>query len=98
MTRSKAAVFRSDLQRQFQSISELCSYLGHADAAMASDPAEWHRNLIRALADLSEAAQKAETALTVNAVKTKALTPTEVSRAARITRNAVYKRIAAEEK
>lgn len=98
MTRSKAAVFRSDLQRQFQSISELCSYLGHADAAMATDPAEWHRNLIRALADLSEAAQKAETALTVNAVKTKALTPTEVSRAARITRNAVYKRIAAEEK
>ena len=98
MTRSKAAVFRSDLQRQFQSISELCSYLGHADAAMATDPAEWHRNLIRALADLSEAAQKAETALTVNAVKTKALTPTEVSRAARITRNAVYKRFAAEEK
>ncbi|MFF8329451.1 hypothetical protein [Rhodococcus qingshengii] len=98
MTRSKAATFRSDLQRQFQSISELCSYLGHADAAMASDPAEWHRNLIRALADLAEAAQKAETSLTVNAVKTKALTPTEVSRAARITRNAVYKRIATEEK
>ncbi|MFE8018532.1 hypothetical protein ACFU3O_38130, partial [Streptomyces antibioticus] len=76
MTRRKADVFRSDLQRQFQSISELCSYLGHADAAMASDPAEWHRNLIRALADLSEAAQTAETALTINAVKTKALTPT----------------------
>lgn len=98
MTRSKAAVFRSDLQRQFKSISELVSYLGHADAAMAGDPSEWHRNLIRALAEISEAAQKAETALTVNAVKTKALTPTEVSRAARITRNAVYKRIAAEEK
>ena len=98
MTRRKADVFRSDLQRQFQSISELCSYLGHADAAMASDPAEWHRNLIRALADLSEAAQTAETALTINAVKTKALTPTEVSRAARITRNAVYKRVAADAK
>ncbi|WP_331718773.1 hypothetical protein OG379_41425 (plasmid) [Streptomyces sp. NBC_01166] len=98
MTRSKAAIFRSDLQRQFQSISELVAYLGHADAAMATDPAEWHRNLIRALADISEAAQKAETSLSVNAVKTKALTPTEVSRAARITRNAVYKRIAAEDK
>lgn len=98
MTRRKADVFRSDLQRQFQSISELCSYLGHADAAMAGDPAEWHRALIRALADLGEAAQRAETALSINAVKTKALTPTEVSRAARITRNAVYKRIAAEEK
>jgi inactivated superfamily I helicase len=98
VTRSKADVFRSELQRQFQSISELVSYLGHADAAMRSDPAEWHRNLIRALADISEAAQKAETALTINAVKTKALNPTEVSRAARITRNAVYKRLAAEEK
>ncbi|MEU8764498.1 hypothetical protein [Streptomyces sp. NPDC048659] len=98
MTRRKADVFRSDLQRQFQSISELCSYLGHADAAMFDDPTEWHRNLIRALADLSKAAETAETALTINAVKTKALTPTEVSRAARITRNAVYKRVAAEDK
>ncbi|MFK0182562.1 hypothetical protein ACIQVR_42180 [Streptomyces xanthochromogenes] len=98
MTRRKADVFRSDLQRQFQSISELTSYLGHADAAMFSDPAEWHRNLIRALADLAEAAQQAETTLCVNAIKTKSLTPTEVSRAARITRNAVYKRVAAEDK
>jgi inactivated superfamily I helicase len=98
MTRRKADVFRSDLQLQFQAISELVSYLGHADAAMRSDPSEWHRNLIRALADIAEAATKAETALTINAIQQKALTPTEVSRAARISRNAVYKRIASEEK
>lgn len=94
MTSDNVDKFRADLRKDFQAIAELADYLGPAERALHRDPAEWHSSLIRALADLIKSAEETEHKLSAHALETKALTPTQVSRAARITRNAVYKRIA----
>ncbi|MFC8614779.1 hypothetical protein [Streptomyces olivaceus] len=91
MSESVPAEIRTKMQVRLQAISELAGYLGHADAAMSRDPAEWHRNLIRAFSDLAEEAKAAETELSVHAVQSKALTTTEVSKAAKVSRTAIYK-------
>lgn len=92
MPRSVPPKVRTAAQRRIQAISELASYLGHADAAMAGDPAEWHRSLLRALADLADTAGEAAIELTKTAMDTKALTPTEIAKASRVTRATVYSR------
>lgn len=93
MSRSVPKTMRSGTQRRIQAISELTAYLGHAEGVMAEDPTEWHRSLIRALTDLADQATELERELTISAVETGALNVTEVARAARLTRAAVYNRV-----
>jgi hypothetical protein len=89
---SQEPPIRNRFQLRLQAISELASYLGHADGAMSRDPAEWYRSLIRALTELSEEAKQAEIELCARAVQEKALNVTEVAKAAKVSRNAVYAR------
>jgi DNA-binding NtrC family response regulator len=93
MSESVPKKIRQLTQVRIQAISELAAYLGHADAAMVSDHAEWSRSLIRALADLSRTAKETEVELTQDAIQSKSLTVTEVAKAAKLTRAAVYLRV-----
>jgi hypothetical protein len=92
MSRSVPQGARTEAQQRIQTISELTAYLGHAEAAMATDDAEWYRTLIRALAQISDVAKDAEIEMTAMASDSKALTVTEIAKAAQITRAAVYGR------
>jgi hypothetical protein len=93
MTESLAREVRTKAQLHIQALSELISYLGHADAVNAGDSAEWYRTLIRGMADIADEAKTAEVALTAYAVRDEALNVTEVGKAARISRTAVYDRV-----
>ncbi|QWA25980.1 hypothetical protein KJK32_45325 [Streptomyces sp. JCM17656] len=86
------SMVRPAAQGRIQAIVKLAARLEHADAAMAGDPAEWHRTLLRTVADLAEAAGEAAIELTKTAMDTKALTPTEIAKASRVTRATVYSR------
>ncbi|WP_433860283.1 hypothetical protein [Streptomyces kronopolitis] len=79
-------------QLRTQALSELISYAAKSDRVTYKDRAEWYRNLIRTAMEISAEAKKLETELCARAVQEKALTVTEVSNAAKISRNAVYAR------
>ncbi|WP_407841864.1 hypothetical protein ACE1OC_41565 (plasmid) [Streptomyces sp. DSM 116496] len=79
-------------------LAQLELQLEHAQRAHelnAKDQREWARTILRSLSDIAQDADQMAVILTANAVHHKVLTPTEAAEAALISRNAVYKRVAA---
>jgi hypothetical protein len=79
---------RNHLER----IKELADYGLSAERMHHEDPAEWYRTILRAVADIRDESRTAERELSDSADKTKCLSPTEISRAAKISTAALYKR------
>ncbi|MER6195742.1 MULTISPECIES: hypothetical protein [Actinomycetes] len=73
----------------------LLEYAKQADQVHENDQREWARTMIRALSDIAQDADQMAVLLTANAVHHKVLTPTEAAEAAHVSRNAIYKRVAA---
>ncbi len=59
------------------------------------DRKEWTRNMIKTLSDIAEDADQMAVLLSANAVHYKVLPVTDVAAAAHVSRNAIYKRVAA---
>jgi hypothetical protein len=79
-------------RRQLERIRDLAIYGLTADQANRRDSPEWYRTILRAAADIREESRDLERTLSDEADATKALSPTEISRAARISTAALYKR------
>ncbi|MFI1801983.1 hypothetical protein ACH427_32275 [Streptomyces sp. NPDC020379] len=77
-----------DLER----VRDLAIFALAADRTIRSDPAEWYRTVLRAVADIRDAARDTERALSDQAQADAVLTPTEIARAARLSTAALYKR------
>lgn len=87
-----SAALTKETRAHLDRIEQLLTLARAADQAEAGNPAEWTRALLRALSDMREESKAAERSLSDYAHEHELLSPTEISKAAKITRAALYKR------
>ncbi|MFE6668885.1 hypothetical protein ACFVFH_35645, partial [Streptomyces sp. NPDC057697] len=77
-------------KRQLERLRDLAVYGLTADQANRPDAAEWYRTILRAASDIREESRSLERTLSDEALESKCLSPTEVSRAAKVSTAALY--------
>ncbi len=82
----------TDFQQNLQAISEIASYLGHAEAANRDDQKLWFQTLVKKLGDLSKLASETQAQLALDAAELKAVPVTEIAEALGLTPSAFYLR------